>query len=152
MDDNGSSVMDDNESGSKNNDGSGVMDDDGSDSKNDDGSGAMDDDGSGAMDDDGSGSKNNDGSGIMDNDGSSVINDGPGGVNNGKLDRIDEDSKVDNDSNNDDERFRWIKNDKDEEFYGIGLSDAYEDLHNKINPIQSLWPSEVQYIKSLWQL
>ena len=83
------------------------------------------------------------GSGIMDNDGSSVMDDGPEGVNNGKLDRIDEDSKVDNDSNNDDERFRWIKNDKDEEFYGIGLSDAYEDLHNKINPIQSLWPSEV---------
>jgi hypothetical protein len=104
----------------------------------DDGLRKMDDIGLGEVDDDGLREVDDDGLREVDDD--RLVNEMD---DDGLVDEMDEDSDVDNDSNNDNGRFKWIKNNKDEDFRGIGLSDAYEDLHNEINPIQTLWPSEV---------
>ncbi|EXX62177.1 hypothetical protein RirG_164240 [Rhizophagus irregularis DAOM 197198w] len=54
---------------------------------------------------------------------------------------VNDGNEVDSD---DDERFKWINNNENKDFYRVDLNDAYEDLcNNKIDVIKTLWPSEV---------
>ncbi|POG57629.1 hypothetical protein GLOIN_2v1791547 [Rhizophagus irregularis DAOM 181602=DAOM 197198] len=65
-------------------------------------------------------------------------------VENNGNNRINKSMKGNEVDSDDDERFKWINNNENEDFYRVGLNDAYEDLcNNKIDVIETLWPSEV---------
>ncbi|CAB4404096.1 unnamed protein product [Rhizophagus irregularis] len=65
-------------------------------------------------------------------------------VENNGNNRINKSMKGNEADSDDDERFKWINNNENEDFYRVGLNDAYEDsCNNKIDVIETLWPSEV---------
>ncbi|RGB26279.1 hypothetical protein C1646_770629 [Rhizophagus diaphanus] len=99
--------------------------------------------------DDGSDENNDDGSNENVDDRSNENVNGRSNKNvDGESNKNVDDSFNETDSNevdsDDDERFKWINNNENEDFYRVGLNDTYEDLcNNKIDVIETLWPSEV---------
>ncbi|PKB92390.1 hypothetical protein RhiirA5_444881 [Rhizophagus irregularis] len=65
-------------------------------------------------------------------------------VENNGNNRINKSMKGNEFDSDNDKIFKWINNNENEDFYRVGLNDAYENLcNNKIDVIETLWPSEV---------